>query len=179
MGSPRGGKIPLSRSELWDWIVTRYPAFAPSTNVPSREERPEGIRVTLGQEKGSVVFSASTIQGEPEPAEEDNLELLVVDWTFGTEELSAYSGPIQKVEESPKLFMHPLDASRAGLAEKPRCVLHLGGGSFEVDLRIVHHMAPGVIVLPGHRQLPWQKLKHLPARVKLDQLGPIDEGGLL
>jgi NADH-quinone oxidoreductase subunit G len=174
MGSPGGGEIPLSGPRLWDWIVTRYPAFAPYANVQSREERPEGIRVTLGQEKGSAVFSASTTQGESEPEEEDSLELLVVDWTFGTEELSAYSGPIQKVEESPRLFMHPLDASRLGLEGKSRCVLHLDGGSFEVDLRVVHQMAPGVIVLPGHRQLPWQIVKRWPIRVKLDQIGPLN-----
>jgi len=172
MGSPGGGTIPLSRPELWNWIATRFPTFGPF--APSTNERPEGIRVALQPEEGSAVFSAGTDRGEKGNGEEDSLELLVVDWTFGTEELSAYSSPIQNVEETPRLFIHPRDASRAGLEGKSRCVLHLGGGSFEVNVGVSHHMAPGVIVLPGHRQLPWQKLKCLPIRVRLNQLKPLD-----
>jgi hypothetical protein len=167
MGSPGGGKIPLSRSVLWNWIVRRNPAFA---NVHSPEDQPESIRVMLEGGKGNALFSTRPNQSEPGKGEEDGLDLLVVDWTFGTEELSAYSGPIQKVEDSPKLFMHPLDASRAGLADKVRCLLHLDGGPLEVDVRVAHPMAPGVIVLPRHRQLPWQKLKRWPIKVRLNQL---------
>ena len=37
----------------------------------------------------------------------NQLELLLVDWTFGTEELAGYSDILREVETAPVLCMHP------------------------------------------------------------------------
>jgi hypothetical protein len=59
---------------------------------------------------------------------------------------------------------------RAGFKNKDRVILHLGGGPLEVEVIVAENMAPGIMVLPRHRQLPWQKLKELPARVSIDRI---------
>ena len=99
--------------------------------------------------------------------QDSRLDLLIVDWTFGTEELSTYSKYIQQVEKVPCLFMHPNDASKMGLNDKDKCTLSLDRGPLELEVRIVENMAPGVIILPHHRQLDWQKLKGLPVKWRL------------
>ena len=104
---------------------------------------------------------------------EDSLELLLVDWTFGTEELSAYSEPIQQVEGNPYLLMHPRDASKTGSPAKRDAPFILMGDLWKWNCAL-HKMAPGVIVIPKHRQLAWQKLKSWPVKVG-SPLEPIDK----
>jgi NADH-quinone oxidoreductase subunit G len=54
-----------------------------------------------------------------------------------------------------------------------RVALQLDGGKLEVKLSISENLAPGVLVLPRHRQLEWQKLETLPARVSFAQIEKI------
>ncbi len=160
-------RFPRSRGELWAWLTKKYPAFI---QVQSPGERQDGIRVVLGREKGNPFSTYRQTQSEKEHRQEGTLDLLLVDWTFGTEELSAYSKYIQQVEENPCLFMHPGDASRVGVADQDRCILHFDGGPLEVELRIVKEMAPGVIAMPKHRQLTWRRLRSWPPKVRVDQI---------
>jgi NADH-quinone oxidoreductase subunit G len=152
-----------SINDLWVWLAKENSAFAGLK--PS--ESPEGIRLMPGQGSGSF---SSPVPFERPTSPVDSLELLLVDWTFGTEELSAYSDTIQLVEKAPHLCVHPKDAMRAGFKNKDRVILHLGGGPLEVEVIVAENMAPGIMVLPRHRQLPWQKLKELPARVSIDRI---------
>jgi NADH-quinone oxidoreductase subunit G len=153
----------ISTSDLWDWLAKENPAFI--NLKPS--DLPEAVRRIPGQRNGDH-FSPVPLEKVPSPA--DSLELLLVDQTFGTEELSAYSHTIQQVEKAPRLCMHPKDAMRAGLKDKDRVALQLDGGSLEIEVSIAENMAPGIMVLPRHRQLHWQKLKELPARVSFNQI---------
>jgi len=111
------------------------------------------------------------------PSEEgvnsNSLELLLVDWTFGTEELSSYSRFVQQVEKIPCLIMPAADAARLGLNDKDRVVVDFEAGTLEVGLSIMENMAPGVIILPRHRLLAWQKLKDIPARVPVERIRKI------
>jgi NADH-quinone oxidoreductase subunit G len=102
-----------------------------------------------------------------------DLELLLVDWTFGTEELSTFSKYIREVEKEPFLLMHPKDASRARLRNEDKLAIQLEGGKLEMKVSISDNMAQGVLILPRHRQLEWQKLRTLPARVSFDQIEKI------
>ena len=52
--------------------------------------------------------------------------------------------------------MHPADAAKLGLSPGDRVALRLPGGTLEVDLQVAENMAPGVLVLPRHRQLDWR-----------------------
>jgi anaerobic selenocysteine-containing dehydrogenase len=96
-----------------------------------------------------------------------------VEWTFGTEELASYSECIHQVEKNPVLFMHTQDATRLGLKHKGRVVVYFDGGPLEIELAVADNMALGVMVLPRHRQLAWQKLKDIPARVPVEWIRKI------
>ena len=166
MSSPDREISSISRSELWKWIAEKYPAFS---HVQFDDERQDGIRVNLGQ-KENPFSSQETMGREKEWKKDGGLKLLAVDWTFGTEELSAYSEFIQQVEEEPYLLMHPVDASTIGIEKEERITLHLDRGPVMLKLRVADNMAPGVIILPRHRQLAWQKIEKWPAKVTADQI---------
>ncbi len=166
MPLPRRGIFSLSRSELWKWITKEYSAFS---NVQIADELPDGARVILGQ-RTEKPFSFNE-RSRSEREKEKRLELLIVDWTFGTEELSTYSKFIQQVEKEPCLLMNPKDASLVGVKkDKERITLHLDGSRLEAELRIVNNMASGVIVMPQHRLLAWQKIERWPVKVAVDQI---------
>jgi len=93
------------------------------------------------------------------PDTEKQLELLLVDSIFGTEELSLYSKVIQQVEGEPCLHMHAEDAAELGFAEGDRISLTLDAGTLEIRVSLSKTMAPGTLVLPRHRKLDWQKVK--------------------
>jgi NADH-quinone oxidoreductase subunit G len=165
-GSPQ-----KSLEDLWQWIVQDRPAFAgwKTYDAPS-----EGFRLLPDQSKEQP-FSPppSPFSSSGEGVNSNSLELLLVDWTFGTEELSGYSRFIQQVEQPPCLMMHGEDAARLSLNDKDRVVVNLEGGTLEVGLSIVKNMASGVIILPRHRQLAWQKLKDISARVPVERIRKI------
>jgi NADH-quinone oxidoreductase subunit G len=167
MSMPGRERPLLSRSELWKWITEEVPAFS---NVPFADERSDNIRIDLAQGKKEPSPSDGRIPFEKERQGDSELELLVADWTFGTEELSTYSRYVQQVEKEPCLFMHPKDASRTGMKDQERITLHLDKGPLAVKLCIADNVAPGVIVLPKHRQLPWQKMERWPLKVGVDRI---------
>jgi NADH-quinone oxidoreductase subunit G len=156
----------ISMSDLWDWLAKENAAFV--NLKPS--DLPEGVRGIPGQRNGNP-FSPVPLERLPFPA--DSLELLLVDQTFGTEELSAYSHTIQQVEKAPRLCMHPKDAMTAGLKDGDRVALRLDGESLEIELSIAENMAPGIMVLPRHRQLHWQIVKTIPVRINIDRINKV------
>jgi NADH-quinone oxidoreductase subunit G len=93
-----------------------------------------------------------------------------VDWTFGTEELSSYSGCLHQVEKNPVLLMHTQDATRLGLKHKDKVVVHFDRGPLEIELAVADNMASGVMVLPRHRQISWQKLKDISAKIPVERI---------
>ena len=167
MSLPGRERFPLSRSELWAWIAKEVPVFA---DVQFADGKSDNIRIDLGRGKEKPFSSDSRTPSAKERRGDGKLELLFTDWTFGSEELSTYSKYIQQVEKGPCLFMHPIDASRAGLKDKERITLHLDRGPLVVELRVVDNMAPGVIIVPRHRQLQWQKMEGWPLKVGVDRI---------
>jgi NADH-quinone oxidoreductase subunit G len=97
------------------------------------------------------------------PQRRPGLELVLTDWTFGTEELSAYSRFARQAETEPKLFMHPDDAQRLGFSGGETVALQEGGQDVVFELALAPNMAAGVIVAPRHHQVEWRKLKHRPS----------------
>jgi NADH-quinone oxidoreductase subunit G len=159
--------FPLSRSDLWSWIRKEYPLFA---NVQIADELSESVRIYPRQEKSKPFsFDGSSRSGK-DSQRDSRLELLIVDWTFGTEELSTYSKFIRQVEKEPCVFMSPRDASIIGFKDGERISLPLDRGRLEMKLRIVDNMAPGVIAMPKHRQLAWQKIEKWPVKIAVDQI---------
>jgi anaerobic selenocysteine-containing dehydrogenase len=90
------------------------------------------------------------------------VELLLVDWTFGTEELASYSHLMREAEAAPVLLIHPRDAGKLGLNDGDWANLHLPKGSLAATVKLAAALAPGVMVLPRHRRLDWRKLSGTP-----------------
>ncbi len=120
--------------------------------------------------KREMAFAQETLSPEEDHVHGDGLELLLVDWAFGTEELSSWSAHTWEAETTPYLALHPGDAARLGLASGDRVVLHLDGGPLEMDLRLMENMARGVMVLPRHRLLDWQKVSGFKKTLSMNRI---------
>ncbi len=108
----------------------------------------------------------------PEP-DRGQIELLLVDWIFGTDELAAYAAPIHQVEEEPFLLLEVGLAAELGLAPGDRVAIQLPGGEVRVRLKTAARMSPRVAVLPRHHGLPWQKLTEWPVWLTPDRVSKI------
>jgi NADH-quinone oxidoreductase subunit G len=149
---------PPSRQDLQMWLAERVPAFG--TTLSSKEEG-DGVKA-LPEASRSTVLHHPNGGNQPQSEPAGELELLLSEWTFGTEELSAYSNHMQAVEKAPGLLMHAQDASRLGLSSGDTVSLDLPGGAINVLLNTCENMAPGIMVLPRHHRLAWQKLADFP-----------------
>jgi NADH-quinone oxidoreductase subunit G len=156
----------MSVDDIWSWLAQENPLFE---NLKLAD--PSGnIRLIPGEGgQNSFMLDWPGKKEESRPPS-DSLDLLLVDRTFGTEELSGYSPYIRQVEKPPCLFMHPNDATKAGLKDRDRVALPLDGGPLEIEVSIAEDMAPGIMILPRHRQTEWQKVKGLQAKASLERI---------
>jgi NADH-quinone oxidoreductase subunit G len=144
--------------DIWEWLAEGNGVFSQLADL-----RPAArTDIRLVPDKSGVGLFSATAKAQPEEMSADRLELLLVDQTFGTEELAGYSPFIQKVEGEPHIFLHPDTAAELGLTPGGRVVVHLPGGEVTVTLKTADHMARRVAVLPRHRRLDWQKIRDWP-----------------
>jgi NADH-quinone oxidoreductase subunit G len=95
----------------------------------------------------------------PSPAaESDDLEIVLTERTFGTEELSSYSACLETLGDEPFAGLHRRDAEPLGLREGDRIAIRTGNATVELAVKVFDNMAPGVLVVPRLRRLPWQSL---------------------
>ena len=111
----------------------------------------------------------------PEAGSAGDLELITVDWTFGTEELSVRSIHLRQVEKEPCLFVQNDDATRLGLSDGDKVVIQTDTGTVSVNAAVVEKMAPGILVLPRHRKLAWQQLGASRVLLREDQIRRVSE----
>ena len=115
-----------------------------------------GIRLELNA-KSDLRFTTDELRPVDKPVAPDtSLELVLVDWTFGTEELSAHASCLRQLEPEPCLMMHPKEATDMGLIDGERVIIQSDSGNLEIKLRVVANMAAGVLVVPRHRKISWQ-----------------------
>jgi len=150
----KGTKKGALLNDLWDWLSAEYPVF--KGFFPSLD----GIRIVYDKVPETDLYA---YQAHEPHARKEGLELIFTHWTFGTEELSAYSRPARQGETVPTLMMHPDDAARLKLADKDRIRLLSDDGELVLELGIAGNMAPGVIIIPRHRRLNWRQFKQWPA----------------
>lgn len=134
---------------------------------------PEGIRILSDGDPVQWVQGPEARDGEDDRGAVppgDFFEILLTHWTFGTEELSSRSGPLQKVEKEPYGMMHSDDARVLGFSEGDRIVLSLEGGQIRFRLSVADRMGRGVLVLPRHRKLAWRKIPEMPCFVPRDRI---------
>ena len=158
----------VSWRDLWQQVAEDVPALS---LVPPLDEIPEaGIRLTAATSPESPRSRAGAPHVEPSDRADGNLELILVEWTFGTEELSSLSPHLEKVEKSPCLLMQADDAARWGLEDGDRVSLQMSGGAIEVPLSVKEKMAKGIVFLPRHRCLQWRNVKTSPVLVVASQI---------
>jgi NADH-quinone oxidoreductase subunit G len=148
-----------AEGDLWDRLSREHELFSRLASLTALE-RAAGVRLLPG-EAPEGAFSPEPWTKPPEPPD-GQLELLLVDQTFGTEELASYAAPIRKVEEEPHLLLHADLAADLGLAAGDQVALLLPGGEVTVRLKTTLNMAPRVAILPRHRRLEWQKMRGWP-----------------
>jgi NADH-quinone oxidoreductase subunit G len=103
------------RTDIRMRLVDDIPGFA---DLHSFEDIPDaGIRLEFTT-KSDLRFTTD----EPWPfkksgAQDESLELILVDWTFGTEALSAHSECLWELEREPTVIMHTSEAQNLDLIE--------------------------------------------------------------
>ncbi len=89
----------------------------------------------------------------------ETLEIILVDWTFGTEALCTRSACLQELEAEPCALMHITDAGNLKLSDGDLIEIKAGGGRLRLPLRLVDNMGAGIVVIPRHHKLAWQQLQ--------------------
>jgi NADH-quinone oxidoreductase subunit G len=149
------------------WLADVLPEFA---SLPSMEDIPdEGVRLQSAANADLCFKGDYASPFDKTKLQDDHLEVILVDWTFGTEELSAYSSCLWELEPEPCATMHTSDAESLDLSDGNRVVIETENGSLEVNLRVAENMAPGILLVPRHRRLDWQILGA--GRVRINKEG--------
>jgi NADH-quinone oxidoreductase subunit G len=160
------GQEKLLSSYPWEAITQATPAFSGLLKL----EDTAGEVPLIHAQPGCSSFRPYAIEASKKLNAGKQFELFMVDWTFGTEELSSLSASLKQVEKKPCMLMHPDDGKSLGIKDSDRITLQLDGGTVEADVRFAGNMASGVIILPRHRSLSWQKIRKFPALVTADRI---------
>jgi NADH-quinone oxidoreductase subunit G len=165
---PDPGKARASNADILTRLAEINPAFA---DLPAEDQWPQdGLRIIPTDEKSRAVSYDWKSSPEDTTVAADGFELLLVDWTFGTEELSSASPCLEQRQSEPCLFMKAQDANSLGLNHDDRVVIQSNGEELEVLLCVVENMAAGVLILPRHHKIAWQKLGAERPRLGKDQI---------
>ena len=147
------------------WLADIIPEIA---DLPSWDDLPEdGVRLQASAKPALRFKGQNAFAIDKDGRGDGNLELLLVDSTFGTEELSGYSACLQALEPEPTLSMHPSEASRLSLVDGDMVSITTPGGKLEAKLTAAENMATGVLVVPRHRKLSWQIFE--PGRMRINR----------
>ena len=161
----------LSPKTLWSALAEENPIFSRLQNPKDSQDE---IRLIPDQghdpgEGGPVPMAGAGVP-EKNTGPGDSLELLLVDRTFGTEEMSSYSSSLRETVSHPSLILPAEVGGRLGFRNRDTAVISLDGGPLEIALDLQEHLASGIMVLPRQDQLAWQKIAAYPVRVSLDQI---------
>jgi NADH-quinone oxidoreductase subunit G len=148
------GDRPAARTDIWRWLAEFLPGFA---ELPAFEQIPaQGVRCNPGVNTDLRFATRWPLPLESVGARNNRLELIRVDWTFGTEELSWFSECLRELEQPPCIFMHSRDAGNQGLGDGDQVAIRTDKGLLETRLRVAENMAGGVVIVPRHAKINWQ-----------------------
>jgi NADH-quinone oxidoreductase subunit G len=172
-GTSESGKKEI-HTELMRWLADAHPVFS---ELFLKDAFPDaGIRLNPGQGAAVRIEQDRPAESQPGFKSDGDMELITVDWTFGTEELSARSSYLRKMERDPCLLLSEKDADRLGISDGDRVAIRTDAGTIEVRAAATGNMAPGILVLPRHHRLDWQHLKALKIGLNKNQIHKTDEG---
>ena len=157
------------------WLVESHPMF--SDILPVNAFPDTGVRLNPGQGIGTRIQRDRPVAPHSDFKPDNDLELITVDWTFGTEELSVRSPYLRQMEKDPCLFMSKKDAAQLGIKDGDKMAIRSDAGNINVHAAVVENMASGILVLPRHHRLDWQHLKALKMTLNKKQILGINEDG--
>jgi NADH-quinone oxidoreductase subunit G len=136
------------------WLADLIPEIA---DLPAWDDIPDdGVRIQSAINADLRFKGQNAFAIDKAAARDKSLELMLADWTFGTEELSSYAPCLQELESEPLATLHTADAADLNLNDGDRIRIETDSGSLELMLRVADNMAAGILVLPRHRRLNWQ-----------------------
>jgi NADH-quinone oxidoreductase subunit G len=160
-------------AELIQWMVEAHPVFSDLLPVDTFPDT--GIRLNSGQGTGARIGRDRPVPPQSDFKPDGDLELITVDWTFGTEELSVRSPYLRQIEKEPCLFLSRKDAARLGIFDGDRIAIRSDPGTIDVHAAVVENMASGILVLPRHHGIDWQHLKALKITLNKNQILRMNE----
>ena len=153
---------------IWKLVTDRIPGLA---NYESADQIPQkGIRIVSTENKDPRFVFDWSLEKDVIDSPDDEFELVMVDWTFGTEELSSLSPCLQELEREPCLVMHVEDARKLGVSDGDFVEITSDGGSLQVMACLAGNMARGILLLPRHPRLSWQIFRDIKIKIKSDQI---------
>ena len=167
---PRKNEI---HTELIQWLVEAHPIFSDLLPVDAFPDT--GVRLNYGQGTGIPIERDRPVAMQSDFKPDNDLELITVDWTFGTEELSIRSPYLRQMEKDPCMFLSKKDAAQLEISDGDKMAIRSDAGSIEVHAAVVENMASGILVLPRHHRLDWQHLKALKMTLNKKQILVINE----
>ncbi|MGD8341979.1 MAG: NADH-quinone oxidoreductase subunit NuoG, partial [Desulfobacterales bacterium] len=156
------------RDNIQQWLVKSESGF--ETLPGLAQIPPEGLRFSRAS-NSQKRFERQQPDGGSTDA--GRLEVLVAEHTFGTEELSAYSACLQQLAGTPCICMHSTDAQQLNLNDGDPVAAKLNGGAIEARLQVADNMASGILIIPRHPDLGWQKVNTGRTWVHQDQIRKI------
>ena len=142
--------------------------IAEIADLPSWDEMPDdGVRLRSASNPDLHFKGQNAFAIDKNGSGGGSLDLILVDWTFGTEELSAFSDCLQELEPEPCATLQTRDAVELNLKNGDRIVIETENGSLELPLRVAETMAAGILVIPRHRRINWQIFGE--GRIKIDK----------
>jgi NADH-quinone oxidoreductase subunit G len=148
-----GENIPVDISAQREYFKKQASRLA---GLPDAERLPpDGSRLALRD--GSAECFKSMLPPAP-AAESDDIEVILTERTFGTEELSSYSTCLETLEDEPFAGLSPNDAEAVGIRDGDRIAIRTENGAVELAARVCDNMAAGAVLIPRLRRLPWQTL---------------------
>ena len=153
------------KTGIWNRLAKTESAFKEMAAIEKIPD--DGLRIYREKDR-SARFSTRRHKGGSDV--DDRLELIAVDWIFGTEELSSYSECLTDLEGSPGIFMCRTDAEKLNLTGGDRVAIELDRGTLEAKLRVKDNMAAGTLIIPRSKNLDWQKMGTGRTLVRKDQI---------
>jgi NADH-quinone oxidoreductase subunit G len=156
------------RADIRMRLADDIPRFA---DLHSFEDIPDaGIRLEFAT-KSDLRFTADEPWSfKKSGAQDKSMELILVDWTFGTEALSAHSECLWELEREPAVFMHTSEAQNLDLIDGEQVSIQTESGNLEAKLKAVENMAAGVLIVPRHRKISWQIFETGMIRIGREQI---------
>ncbi|MGA2402249.1 MAG: NADH-quinone oxidoreductase subunit NuoG [Syntrophobacteraceae bacterium] len=161
-GGPTAPDTGLSDISPGDFIPAEHAAFE---SFKDGGYPLDGIRILPGKSGLESKWRLRSAESGEKPKNSGGLELLMVEWMFGTTEFSAWSDSLSAGITEPHMSIHSKDAQFAGLSDGDRVSVELDNGVLEVRVSVSDRMAEGVLVIPRHQSLDWRRMKNFSVRV--------------